>query len=543
MSNHFSNSKPSWNQLFTRDQWSRIIIRSSTVPPGIFGTCSFRDLALRSAAVFRLSASESTSVAVDLHIHRWLRLRSKLETETKTSTVIENQANNNTKKSERQKEGERERERERDNRQTHYDRLLVITLALCVCFCTLYFRLGRFRFASLPVLVRSFSERFSVDLFRTFSWFSRHFFISICRTCSRLVITFVSRLNSLCVHFRFCLFFRFDSHRHVFVRLDCHSTDRRIWGTGRFRWKWFYRPIHVQCSIHFDQFCFDHNDQFGVGRRYEQQQRIGVLHDGSERYSIYDSKEISKFEDDWIRRSRNRLCRLRHHFATKCCHQKVDASVSECDACQKSVSRIQTDEVGESQEHYWTAECFHATTDTGRVSGCLFGDGTDGRQSLSGDSNGLGSRAHVLPSLSDAVRHKAFAQRRDHPSRLKTVQHCRQKWLHAQNTWLWPGSYGRYEFHDDTVRGDTLLSGAGSHTRNGIHRKRRHLVGRLYHGRNDSRFRSVSRHRSHRSVEQDHRSAWHSVSRVHAAAAAYCAKLRRKSSAIQRMQFRTSISQ
>lgn len=41
-------------------------------------------------------------------------------------------------------------------------------------------------------------------------------------------------------------------------------------------------------------------------------------------------------------------------------------------------------------------------------------DGADGRQPLSGDSDGAGSREAVLPALPDVVWHQTPARRRDH---------------------------------------------------------------------------------------------------------------------------------
>jgi len=42
------------------------------------------------------------------------------------------------------------------------------------------------------------------------------------------------------------------------------------------------------------------------------------------------------------------------------------------------------------------------------------GDGTDGRQSVSGDPDGPRSRADVLPSVPNALRHQAPPLGRDH---------------------------------------------------------------------------------------------------------------------------------
>lgn len=61
-----------------------------------------------------------------------------------------------------------------------------------------------------------------------------------------------------------------------------------------------------------------------------------------------------------------------------------------------------------------TAECLHAAEVLGRVSGRLSGDGADGREPLPSHTDGPGPRAHVLPALPDALRHQAFAFRRDH---------------------------------------------------------------------------------------------------------------------------------
>lgn len=59
-------------------------------------------------------------------------------------------------------------------------------------------------------------------------------------------------------------------------------------------------------------------------------------------------------------------------------------------------------------------ERVHAATVAGRVSRCVPGDGAHGRESVPGDPDGSGSRAYVVSSLPDAVRHQALAFRRHH---------------------------------------------------------------------------------------------------------------------------------
>ena len=61
-----------------------------------------------------------------------------------------------------------------------------------------------------------------------------------------------------------------------------------------------------------------------------------------------------------------------------------------------------------------SAERVHAATVAGRVSRRILGDGADGREPVPGDTDGSGSRAHVLPALSDALRHQALTLGRYH---------------------------------------------------------------------------------------------------------------------------------
>lgn len=61
-----------------------------------------------------------------------------------------------------------------------------------------------------------------------------------------------------------------------------------------------------------------------------------------------------------------------------------------------------------------SSERIHASTIAGRVSRCVPGDGAHGRESVPGDTDGSGSRTHVVPSLPDAVRHQALAFGRHH---------------------------------------------------------------------------------------------------------------------------------
>lgn len=57
----------------------------------------------------------------------------------------------------------------------------------------------------------------------------------------------------------------------------------------------------------------------------------------------------------------------------------------------------------------WALERLYATEVPGRVSGRLSRDGADGRESLSSNPNGSGSRAYVLSPLPNALWHQTFA--------------------------------------------------------------------------------------------------------------------------------------
>lgn len=56
---------------------------------------------------------------------------------------------------------------------------------------------------------------------------------------------------------------------------------------------------------------------------------------------------------------------------------------------------------------HWTTKCIHATTDVRGVPGRVFSDGANGREPLPGDTNGSRSRANVLFTVPDALRHQA----------------------------------------------------------------------------------------------------------------------------------------
>lgn len=56
---------------------------------------------------------------------------------------------------------------------------------------------------------------------------------------------------------------------------------------------------------------------------------------------------------------------------------------------------------------HWFTKCFYAPTHIRRISGCLSGYGTHGRQSVSGHSNGLGPWTNVIFIVSNVVRDKA----------------------------------------------------------------------------------------------------------------------------------------
>lgn len=71
---------------------------------------------------------------------------------------------------------------------------------------------------------------------------------------------------------------------------------------------------------------------------------------------------------------------------------------------------------------YRSPECVHAATVAGRISRRVSGNGTHGCESVSGDPDGFGSRAHVLPPLPDAVRYQALTLRR-HYSQGGFVRH------------------------------------------------------------------------------------------------------------------------
>ena len=53
----------------------------------------------------------------------------------------------------------------------------------------------------------------------------------------------------------------------------------------------------------------------------------------------------------------------------------------------------------------WITQCFYTSEESGWISGCLFGHGADGCQSVSGYSNGFGSRQNVVFTLSNVVWH------------------------------------------------------------------------------------------------------------------------------------------
>lgn len=60
-------------------------------------------------------------------------------------------------------------------------------------------------------------------------------------------------------------------------------------------------------------------------------------------------------------------------------------------------------------------ERVHAATVAGRVSRRVSGDGAHGCKPMPGDPDGLGPRAHVIPPVPDALRHKALALRWHYP--------------------------------------------------------------------------------------------------------------------------------
>lgn len=59
-------------------------------------------------------------------------------------------------------------------------------------------------------------------------------------------------------------------------------------------------------------------------------------------------------------------------------------------------------------------ERVHAATVAGRISRRVPGDGAHGCESVPGDPDGSGSRAYVVSSLPDVVRHQALALCRHH---------------------------------------------------------------------------------------------------------------------------------
>lgn len=89
-------------------------------------------------------------------------------------------------------------------------------------------------------------------------------------------------------------------------------------------------------------------------------------------------------------------------------------------------------------------------------------------------------------------------------SGFEAIQYCCEIRLYAKDIRFWIGTNGRHNVHDDTIRCDTVLSSTGGDFRHGLHRECRHLVSRLYYGRNDSGRCTVPRHRSHRPMEQNY---------------------------------------
>lgn len=61
-------------------------------------------------------------------------------------------------------------------------------------------------------------------------------------------------------------------------------------------------------------------------------------------------------------------------------------------------------------------ERVHAAKKPGRVPGCIFSNGADGRQPLPSDPDGPGPREDELPPLPDAVRHQASSSCWDYTS-------------------------------------------------------------------------------------------------------------------------------
>lgn len=57
----------------------------------------------------------------------------------------------------------------------------------------------------------------------------------------------------------------------------------------------------------------------------------------------------------------------------------------------------------------WALERLYTAEVSGRISGRLSRDGADGRESLSSNPNGSGSRAHVLSPLPNALWHQTLA--------------------------------------------------------------------------------------------------------------------------------------
>lgn len=129
-------------------------------------------------------------------------------------------------------------------------------------------------------------------------------------------------------------------------------------------------------------------------------------------------------------------------------------------------------------------ERVHATTVLGRISRRLLGDGTYGRESMSGNPDGSGSRTYVLSALSNAMRHQTLTLGRYHSQGewfrisgnvksyvlltrcflfitgelgFKAEQYSGKGRLYIEDSRFWPGQNCRYHFHDDAIRCDTIL--------------------------------------------------------------------------------------
>lgn len=87
----------------------------------------------------------------------------------------------------------------------------------------------------------------------------------------------------------------------------------------------------------------------------------------------------------------------------------------------------------------------------------------------------------------------------------ETIQHRCQVRLYTENIGFRFGTHRWHNIYDDTVCRDALLSCTRGHPGHGLHRERRHLVGRMHHGRDDTWRCAVPWHRSHRSMEQNYR--------------------------------------